>query len=151
MILVEASQYKKAIKDGKLDQDAANHSALAPWFNEAAALTNSQREKIESPFKYKQLIEAINKQLGNNNIPNILTKIIPNYAELSGFVHGGPSAWLILDSIPQEQIQANLLRDAKMVVGMTASARKWLLTIAEEANPDLLLRLHWFSKVLEEE
>jgi hypothetical protein len=149
LLVVEAGQYVKAIEAAKLDAGAAKHSALAPWFKEAAAMSNKEREAAESPFKYKRLIETIHDLAALGVGPQFLRKIVPNYAELSGFVHGGPSTTLILKAIPPDQMRAKLVHDAGLVVHMTGSAKRWLLMIAAAVRPELESQLERFSNALD--
>lgn len=83
-------------------------------------------EKIQSKFRYKRMIQAINSMLGQSEI-NILHKIVPNYSQLSSFIHGGPKA----DELLQEYISENdrekyLYETSELTVGMFYSFVRWL-------------------------
>jgi hypothetical protein len=88
LVVTEARQYRTAHRDAKLDEAAAAETFLAPWFGEADKLSRAEAQAMEEPFKYKSMIRTVNELLSNAGA-NFLTKIIPNYSELSGFVHGG--------------------------------------------------------------
>jgi hypothetical protein len=146
--VVEASQYVKAITAAKIDIKDLHDSPLAPWFKEGSELTGKERDALESPFKYKTLIETISDLSGQDR-PSFLSKIVPNYCELSGFVHGGPSTSLILDALPTKAVQADkLLEDADLVVAMFFSAKRWLLMLAALTRPDLQSQLDQFDEAM---
>ncbi len=147
---VEASQFMKAIAAAGLDIKCFNDSPLAPFFAKGRILTSQEREKLESPFKHKKLIELISTEIGQKQ-PGFLSKIIPNYCQLSGFVHGGPSTSLILNAMPTEMAQADsLLNNARLVVGMFCSAKRWLLDMAAYIQPDLQSQLDEFNAAIDQ-
>jgi len=91
---------------------------------------------LARPFQYKKLIEAINTSYGFNK-PNFLSKIVPNFAELSGFVHGGPSTQIIMDAHAHPEAKATRLEQvAGLAVAMFCSAQRWLLILAGAFQPE---------------
>ena len=78
------------------------------WIPEAQALSATKVRKLEDPFRYQTLIRTV-RELIDTNSPDFLLKIIPNYSELSGFVHGGPTARTKLDLIHAEGLTASEL------------------------------------------
>ena len=148
-LAVEASQYLRAIRASKLPEGSEATSPLAPWFDEADRLSRSDIKFFEEPFKYKALIERIAKYAELDE-PNILNKIIPNYSELSGFVHGGPSTAVILASLPsREAKESRLLRNAELVLSMFCSAKQMLLMLAAAVQPELNPVLKEFEDALD--
>lgn len=130
--LVEAKEYLKAYDAAGLDMAERPPTGLEPFFEEGQKLSNKEAEDIGKPFKYKALIKTITDHIGVAK-PNILSKIIPNYSELSGFVHGGPSVFCIIDLIPDEETKAAYIEQrADLVVSMCYSAKRYLLATAAE-------------------
>jgi hypothetical protein len=83
-------------------------------------------EEIQAKFRYRQLIQAINAMLGESDI-NFLHKIVPNYSQLSSFMHGGPKA----DDFMQEYISEKnrekyLIETSDLTVMMFYSSVRWL-------------------------
>ena len=144
----EAKAYLKALSDAGIEESKVADSPLAPLFTKGKALTNSDKEKIDAPFKYKMLIETIKADLGPGS-ESFLLKIIPNYAELSGFVHGGPSTSLILRVIPAGALEEILVRDASLVVEMFYSVKRYLLSLAAAMEPGFQLALDELENALD--
>ncbi|GAG39744.1 unnamed protein product, partial [marine sediment metagenome] len=87
-------------------------------------------------FKYRTLIRTI-RELINSDSPDFLSKIIPNYSELSGFVHGGPTAPEKLAWLRSEGLgEAELYHVADLSVSMLYSAQRWLLMLASAIRPE---------------
>jgi hypothetical protein len=130
--LCEAKAYLKAYEAAGLDMSVSPKSMLEPWFEEGAKLTKKQVEEIEGPFKYRELIRTVGSLIGAAG-PSFLSKVIPNYSELSGFVHGGPSVFCIIDCFPTEEDKAVYIEQrADLVVSMYSSAKRYLLALAAE-------------------
>jgi hypothetical protein len=134
--LVEARAYLKAYEAAGLDMSDRPKSVLEPWFEEAQKLSNKEAHEIEKPFKYKELIKTIAEYTGMVK-PNFLSNIVPNYNELSAFVHGGPSVFCIIDCLPTEEDKATYLEQrTDLVVSMYSSAKCYLLALAAEECAD---------------
>ncbi len=132
----EAGEYLRAYEAAKLDMTLNPKSVLDPWFSEAQALSRKQLNELAEPFRYKALIEYINSRIGEGG-PNFLTKIIPNYSELSGFVHGGPSTVLILALQYTDDRKASELEQiADLALSMFCSAKRWLLMLASSVRSE---------------
>lgn len=86
---------------------------------------------IADQFKYRSIIKYINKKVPNHSKSteeSFLLKIIPNYAELSGYVHGGPTADKELMKFTDEKERANkLIEIADLTVHMVGSINSYLL------------------------
>lgn len=135
-ILKEAADYKKALTAAGLTLDEPEQFILHPWFEEAGKLKAGELDDLARPFQYKKLIEAINTSYGFTK-PNFLSMIVPNFAELSGFVHGGPSTQLIMDAHAHPDAKAARLEQvAGLVVAMFCSAKRWLLMLAGMFRPE---------------
>lgn len=148
LVVPEARQYLSAIQESKLEPGAEIHSVLAPWFAEAGGLTRSQAKAMEEPFKYKSMIRTLNDYLGESGA-NFLTKIIPNYSELSGFVHGGPSAAMVMKAFENVELRRENLRQvADLTVSMTYSVTRYLLELAATIRPQVKLALERLDAAL---
>lgn len=135
-ILKEAADYKKALTAAGLTLDKTEQYILHPWFEEAGKLKPGELDELARPFQYKKLIETINASYGFTK-PNVLSKIVPNFAELSGFVHGGPSMQLIMNAHAHPGAKAARLEQvAGLVVAMFCSAKRWLLMLAGTFRPE---------------
>lgn len=134
--ILEALRYLRALEDAHIELSAAPKTILDQWIPEAQAMTNAQINDLERAFRYKSLIQSIRSLLGVPS-PDFLSKIIPNYSELSGFVHGGPSALAKHESILAEGLSGEeLCRVAELTVEMSFSAQRWLLVLASEKTPE---------------
>jgi hypothetical protein len=138
-IVAEAARYLKAIDAAKLDPSVAEHSALAPVFDEARELSSGEIHKLEEPFQHKKLITTIRESLKMTDATNFLLKIIPNYCELSGFVHGGPSTADILHKRARESsLDEEFLELSALVIRMRYSAQLWILEFAAVGMPEFV-------------
>jgi hypothetical protein len=127
----EAKEYLDALEKAGIEDSDLKDSPLEPWFAMGRALSKNQKDKLKEPFTYRKLIDVIRAELGDSANKSFLLKIIPNYSELSGFVHGGPTTAFI-----EELREANFLEDAKLVVSMFYSLKRYLLMLAAEARPE---------------
>lgn len=135
-IFKEAADYKKALTAAGLTLDNPEQYILHPWFEEAGKLKPGELDELARPFHYKKLIGTINASYGFTQ-PNVLSKIVPNFAELSGFVHGGPSTQLIMDAHAHPVAKAARLEQvAGLVVAIFCSAKRWLLMLAGTFRPE---------------
>lgn len=144
MHIKEAFDYLKACGQAGIEIGDAPKTVLDQWIPEAQSLSSNQIKKLEEPFRYRSLIATIREAIGATS-PDFLLKIIPNYSELSGFVHGGPSANdKVLSVLSSNGADAELFRMADLAVAMLYSAHRWLLMMLSECRPefqDVLQRL----------
>ena len=83
--------------------------------------------------------------------PDFLLKIIPNYSELSGFVHGGPSTADVLHQFSGENVlDVKLLQIASVVIRMRYSAKRWVLEFAATGMKDFEKPRDEFEAALKE-
>lgn len=135
-IVKEAAEYKKALEVAGLADEAPEQFILARWFEEVDKFSKKELNELGEPFQYKKLIEMINTGFGFEK-PNILSKIVPNYSELSGFVHSGPSTQFLLEAHKDDKAKAERLGHvAGMTLLMFCSAKRWLLVLAASARPE---------------
>lgn len=126
----EAFDYLRACEQVGLEIGGNPKSVLDQWITGAQELSAAEVKKLDDPFRYRTLICTIRKLLGSNSA-DFLSKVIPNYSELSGFVHGGPTAREKLDLIHAEGRGATeLYRIADLSVNMLYSAQRWLFMLA---------------------
>jgi hypothetical protein len=126
----EAKEYLDALAKAGIEESELEGSPLQPWFDMGRGLSKSQKEKIKEPFTYRKLIDVIRTELGDTAKKSFLLNIIPNYSELSGFVHGGPTTAVMV-----ELREANFLEDAKLVVSMFYCIKRYLLELAAAITP----------------
>ncbi len=127
---VEAKEYLDALKKAGIEESELKDSPLEPWFAMGRALSKKQKDELKAPFTYKNLIDVIREELGDTTEKSSLLNIIPNYSELSGFVHGGPTTAVML-----ELREANFLEDAQLVISMFYCIKRYLLELAAKINP----------------
>jgi hypothetical protein len=87
----EAYDYLRACEQAGIPIGGDRKSVLDQWIPEAQAMSANKVKDLDSPFRYRTLIATIRDLIGSTS-PDFLSKVIPNYSELSGFVHGGPTA-----------------------------------------------------------
>jgi len=134
--VAEAFEYIKAYEDAGLVLDSLPTGKLAQWFSEAKGLSRSDVRKITSVFTYRKLIRSIRKYIGATS-PDFLSKIIPNYSQLSAFVHGGPSADSILMPFQDDVARGEeIKRVADLAVSILYSAERWLLLLVSQIKPE---------------
>lgn len=149
--LSEASEYLRAYKTAELDIGDHPRTVLDRWFPEASSLTEGDIRKLAKPFQYRELIKTIRGLLGAT-APDFLTKIIPNYSELSGFVHGGPSAGQALTLFLDDDTRtAEMVRLADLTVTILYSTERWLLVLATAECPDFQPVLDKLTEAIEHE
>ena len=93
----EAKEYLDALEKAGIEESDLKDSPLEQWFAMGKALSKNQKEKLKEPFTYKKLIDVIRAELGDTAKKSFLLTIIPNYSELSGFVHGGPTTAVMVE------------------------------------------------------
>jgi len=88
-------------------------------------------KEIASQFKYRSIIKYMNEKIPNHSKSpeeSFLLKIIPSYAELSGYVHGGPSADKeLMTCTCEKEREVNLIEIADMTVHLVGSINSYLL------------------------
>lgn len=147
--LSEAFEYLRAHKAAGLDIGDHPRTVLDQWFPEARSLTEEDIHKLAKPFRYRELITMI-RGLLSAKAPDFLAKIIPNYSELSGFVHGGPSAGQALTLfLDNDTRTVEMVRLADLTVTMLYSAERWLLVLAASVRPDFQPALDQLNEAIE--
>lgn len=134
--VTEAFEYLRAHEAAELDIGDSPKSVLDQWFPEAQSLSANAVRQLADPFRYRNLIQTIRDLVGTE-APDFLSKIIPNYSELSGFVHGGPTARTVVDVFHTADLSAGeLYRVADLTVSMFYSAKRWLFMLASGLCPE---------------
>ena len=129
----EAKDYLDALERAGIGESELAGSPLEPWFAMGRPLSSNQKKQLQEPFTYKKLIESIRAELGDTGAKSFLLNIIPNYSELSGFVHGGPTTNLMVE------IRAEtFLEDATLVVSMFYRIKRYLLELVAAMRPEFL-------------
>lgn len=129
----EAKEYLNGLEMAGIKESDLKDSPLETWFAMGRVLSKNQKNKLKEPFTYRKLIDVIRAELGETAKKSFLLKIIPNYSELSGFVHGGPSTALMV-----KFREADFLEDAKLVVSMFYCIKRYLLELAAEIRPEFV-------------
>lgn len=149
--VAEAFEYLQACKLAGLEIGAEPKSVLEEWFTEAKTLSDKEVRTLADPFRYRKLITTIRNLVGDTP-PNFLTKILPNYSELSGFVHGGPTAMTVMKRFDDDTTaKAELYRIAELAVGMSFSAERWLLMLVSTFRPEFKTSFDLLDKAIESE
>jgi len=112
-------------------------------------------KSISSQFNYRSIINYIYEQLNkaqSTEASPFLLKIIPNYSELSGYVHGGPTANKDLLTVytNEQERQNEILEIAELTLSMVGSVPRWLtlmLVNLDDSYKNHFLRI---EKVLQE-
>jgi hypothetical protein len=105
---------------------------------------NDLQEKVNQ-FKYKNILDYFSnifdlKKTSEKNelINKVLFSIIPEYSELSSFVHGGPQAEIILASINNEEERIkDVFKYARSSYNWYADTIFWTFTAANQYNKEL--------------
>jgi hypothetical protein len=149
LVVSEAFDYLRAYKAAGLDMAASPKTVLDQWFPRARSLAEKDIRKLAEPFRYLKLIRTTRDLLGAKS-PDFLTKIIPNYSELSGFVHGGPSAAEAIARFGEDDSRrAEMLRIADLTIRMFHSAERWLLVLASSVESGLKRVLDQLSDAID--
>jgi hypothetical protein len=132
--LVETFKDLKARVEAGLDIGGEPKTVLDQRFPEAQSLSDKEVRKLSEPFHLDAIIKVI-RDLINAQPPDFLSKVIPTYGELSGFVHGGPTASDVLEQFQDQATrQKEVLRTADLTVSMLYSAERWLLELASSVS-----------------
>lgn len=97
---VELARYGKSIEQIRkiIDSDFNGEDLfdiLKEFYPELSEISSSQLKKKVSQFNYKNMIKYIYDRQKRSKVNidlGVILSIIPEYSELSSFVHGGPSA-----------------------------------------------------------
>ena len=134
--IAEEDAYLKGCEKAGLEMIKNRRESLVEMFPNAKTLTDKEIKELAHPFHIRNLINTIVESVKLIK-PNFITKIIPNYSRLSGFVHGGPSADRIMNELADGARRWEELKEmADVAVGMLYSAERWLLIMAENRCPD---------------
>jgi hypothetical protein len=111
------------------------HEGLTDVIKEAADYSNKEINEQASQYEHRRIIEYIFEKMERptgEEIPFLL-KIIPNYSDLSCFVHGAPGAMSIMGSIERKgTLTADLLNMAELAFQMAGSVKMFsLLTFCQ--------------------
>jgi hypothetical protein len=117
------------------DSGLTPHDALRDILTDAANLSNKEIDQQASQFEYARIIEYIFKKVKwskGEEVPFLL-KIIPNYSDLSCFVHGAPGAMNIMRSLDgRGELTADLINMAELAFQMAGGVKTFsLLTFCQ--------------------
>lgn len=108
--------------------------AIARLYPEASRLNSQQLERASGQFKYRAILRALAEDrfaFVSAERP-FLALIIPTYALLSSFVHGGPYSDLEMVKFAEPSALQECEHEAEIVVALSASA--FMLTAAAVAR-----------------
>lgn len=124
----EARDYVSAIAmaEGLLGNAVVSNAevAIAKLYPEAAKLNPKELEQVSGRFKYRSILRFLGDdklQLVAKERP-FLAQIIPAYALLSSFVHGGPYTDMEMSGYSEPGALQDCEREAEIVVLMSATA-----------------------------
>lgn len=124
---IEARDYAAslAVAERLLGNDvtASAKEAIEQLYPEAAQLSSSELERASGQFKYRSILRflADEKYAFVSKDRPFLAKIVPTYALLSSFVHGGPYADLEIQSFAEPRALEQCVIDVEVVAMLTAS------------------------------
>lgn len=124
---VEAQDYASAIAmaESLLGNEVVANAkeVIAQHYPEAAKLSSRELERLSGQFKYRSILRFLaDDKFGfvGKDRP-FLAQIIPTYALLSSFVHGGPYTDLEMVNFAQPSAIAACETDVELVTLMTAT------------------------------
>lgn len=124
---VETLDYASAISlaEGLLGNDVSltTDRILEDLYPKAISLSRRALETASGKFKYRAILRYLSKE-----VPGIVAKetpflaqIVPSYALLSSFVHGGPWTDMDMQSYAKPEALLKCEHDAEIIFMMTAS------------------------------
>jgi len=128
--------WKRVAKNLGRDSGVTLHDALRDVLKEEiAGLSNKEIDQQASQFEYARMIEYIFEKVkwsNDEDIPFVL-KFIPNYSDLSCFVHGAPGAMSIMRNLEgQGQLTTDLINMAELAFDMAGTVKMFsLLTFCQ--------------------
>lgn len=150
LAIEEEYAFLKAYESAGLDMPEPPRPALERLYPEAADMTDKDIRSLASPFQYKNLIKAIIKSVPLAE-PNFITKIIPAYSRLSGFIHGGPTADRTMKELENPSSRRREMSEiAHLTVAMLCSAERWLLILAEHRDSSCAEALTHLNQMLDD-
>lgn len=140
---VEARDYVSAIAaaEGLLGNSVvvSVDKAIAQLYPEAAKLTARELENASNKFKYRAILRYLNseaKGLIAKDRP-FLSQIVPAYALLSSFVHGGPYTDMEMADYSKPRALQECENDMEVVFMMTASVFMFAAMAVSREQPDI--------------
>src|ERR1019366_2479352 len=112
-----ARSWKRVAKILGRDSRLTAHEAVREVIRGAADYSNREIDEQASQFEYTKIIEYIFEKMKPGGVEEIpfLLRIIPNYGDLSCFVHGAPGAMNVMASLEREgKLMADLLNVAEL-------------------------------------
>jgi hypothetical protein len=112
---------------------------VAEHFPQAAHLSARDLKRESSKFDYRSILTALSRHpnvLGPENAA--LAQILPMYAQLSSFVHGGPASEHEMQGESLENAVARCKHDAELVFTMTASVLLFTAMVVGREYPEHL-------------
>jgi hypothetical protein len=123
-----ARSWKRIAKILGRDSRLTTHEAVRHVIKEAADCSDREINDQASQFEYARIIEYIFERLKLGEVEEIpfLLRIIPNYGDLSCFVHGAPGAMNIMASLADEGKLITDLRNVTELAFQIAGSVKML-------------------------
>lgn len=112
------------------DPGLTSDDALKDDIKEATSLSGKEIEEQASRYEYARIIEYIFEKMkrGKGEENPFLLKIIPNYGDLSCFVHGAPAAMTIMGSLTGKgKLTADLLNLSELAFQTAGSVKMFSL------------------------
>jgi hypothetical protein len=125
-----ARSWKRVAKIIGRESILTAHEAGREVIKEAADSSNRDIDEQASGFEYARIIEYIFGKMKRGEVKEIpfLLSIIPNYSDLSCFVHGAPGAMNIMARLEQKgKLMADLLNAAELASQIAGSVKMFSL------------------------
>lgn len=104
------------------------------------SISKKELDSITNRWKHRSIIKYLksNCKLTENKGGDYILKLIPEYAELSSFVHGGTSAEEYYNaSMSEDSLKEQMLSEAEEACMVAALTKGMLLIVATKFEPDL--------------
>lgn len=99
--------------------------------------TKAQIQEKSNQFRYKQIVRYIKKQLNDqtDTTNSFLLNIIPEYASLSSYVHGGPQADWEMFKYSDEDLEAFVLERTALTLNIATTVKMFTLLVYCQYDP----------------
>jgi hypothetical protein len=113
-------------------------NAVATACPKAVGLSNQELEAASARFRYRTILRFLKNEMPGafSGERSFLPKVVPSYALLSSFVHGGPWSDLEMYTFGEEAALEQCRRDAELVCSMTASVLMFTAMVVSRELPE---------------
>ena len=129
--LLTGKSWKRVAKILGHDSPLTPYEALKAITPELASYSHKEIDRRASQFDFASVVEHICRKLklpnGNEKLPFPLA-MIPEYSDLSSFVHGAPAAIQVMAGLQDEkELDAELIKTAELAIQAAGSVKMFSL------------------------